>query len=276
MTLTSPIAAADGIPRQGSRRAADALLSGSAGLWFVVALFGQWAFVYYIAAFYGPSSLNGNFEAWRKNTHLIKGYVPGDSAGNAAFAVHALLAGYVAFGGALQLIPQIRNAVPVLHRWNGRVFVLTALGLSLTGLYMVWVRGATFDTLNAIAVSLNGVLIILCAGIAWRAAVKRDFASHRRWAMRTWLVANGQWFIRIGVIAYVIVTQGHAKIGPFFRVWEFGCYLVPLAILELYLRAKDKGGERARHAMAAGLAVLALLTGAATAVTYMFIWRPYI
>jgi hypothetical protein len=85
-------------------------LNGAAALWLAAALVGQWAFFYYIAAFYGSSTLSGHFEAWRRNTLLIKGYVPGDTAGNLTFGAHALLAGLIAFGGALQLIPQIRAA----------------------------------------------------------------------------------------------------------------------------------------------------------------------
>jgi Predicted membrane protein (DUF2306) len=256
--------------------AAVRALTASAAFWFAVAALGQWVFVYYIAVFYGASSLSGDFAAWRRNTHLIKGYVPGDTIGNLAFAAHALLAGYVAFGGAIQLIPAIRARAPALHRWNGRVFLGTALGLSLTGLYMVWGRGAAFDLVAAGAISLNAALIVVFGGLAWRAAVRRDFASHRRWALRTYLVANGQWFIRVGVIAWVIVNQGHAKIGPFFSFWQFGCYLVPLAVLELYLRAKDSAGPGGRYAMAGVLGVLTLVMGAGIAGAYLFIWRPYL
>jgi hypothetical protein len=269
---SSAAAFSDGSPPRMT--AANAALKGAATLWFAVAVIGQWTFFYYIAAFYGPSSLSGNFQAWSRNTFLIKGYVAGDTAGNLAFAAHALLAAVIAFGGALQLIPQIRTYAPTFHRWNGRVFLVTALALSVTGLYMVWVRGDSIDMLSAFATSLNAALIFVCAGFAWRTALQRDFPAHRRWAFRTYLVANGQWFIRVGVFAWIVVTQGHAKIGPFFRFWEFGCCLVPLAVLELYLRAKNKAGPRGRFAVAGGLAVLTVLMGVGIFGVTMFVWRP--
>lgn len=275
MTSTSSIEIASP-PTGWARRAADAVLTGSAAFWLMIALLGQWAFFYYIALFYGPSSLSGNFQAWTRNTHLIKGYVAGDTAGNLAFAVHALMAGYIAFGGGLQLFPQIRRAAPALHRWNGRVFMMAALGLSLTGFYMIWVRGATFNLLAATATTLNGVLIVLFVMLAWRSARARDFAAHRRHALRLYLVANGQWFIRIGFVGWMIVTQGHMKIAPFFRVWQFACYLLPLAILEIYLRIKDNGSPRARIVFAGTLVLLTLLMAASTAGAYMYIWRPYL
>ena len=84
---------------------ADTALSAAARLWFAVALIGQWAFVYYIANPYGPSTLTGHFQAWSRNTNLVKGYVAGDTAGNVFFGAHALMAAVIAFGGAIQLIP---------------------------------------------------------------------------------------------------------------------------------------------------------------------------
>ena len=263
----------------GLKSLADRALDGTAKFWLLAAVIGQWVFLYYITAFYGVSTLTGNFPAWRKNHALIKGHVPGDTAGNLAFAAHALLAGVIAFGGAVQLIPQIRARVPAIHRWNGRLFAVTALGVSVTGLYMVWVRGATQGLFGALAISLNAVLIIACVTLAWRAAITRDISVHRRWALRAYMVANGQWFFRVGVFAWIILNQGPVGIGdnfdgPFVRFWGFGCYLAPLAVLELYLRAKDRGGPRGRFAMAGGLTALAALTGMGIFGVYMFMWRP--
>ena len=115
---------------------ADTALRGAARLWFVTAVIGQWFFLYYLLVFYGPSTLTGDFQAWTRNRLLFKGYVAGDTAGNLAFAAHALLAAVIAFGGALQIVPQIRARALAFHRWNGRVFLVTAVGLSLSGLYM--------------------------------------------------------------------------------------------------------------------------------------------
>jgi hypothetical protein len=77
---------------------ADAALGAAGRLWFAVALIGQWAFVYYIANFYGPSTLTGHFQAWSRNANLVKGYVAGDTAGNVFFGAHALMAAVIASG----------------------------------------------------------------------------------------------------------------------------------------------------------------------------------
>ncbi len=57
--------------RHSLQNVADTALKATAGFWFLVAAIGQWAFLYYIVAFYGPSTLQGNFEAWSKNTFLL-------------------------------------------------------------------------------------------------------------------------------------------------------------------------------------------------------------
>jgi uncharacterized membrane protein len=239
-------------------RMASRALAGAAQLWLLVAVIGQWVFFYYIARFYGPSTLSGNFHAWTRNSNLIKGYVAGDGAGNLMFGAHALLAGVIAFGGALQLVPYLRVRASALHRWNGRLFMVTALGVSISGLYLIWVRGSSPTLLGAFATSLNAVLIIAFVIQAWRSAVARDIAEHRRWALRAYLVANGQWFTRVGVYAVGILAR--PVIEPFFVIWGFGCTLVPLAVLELYLRTRDQSGPAGQWAMAGALGGLTALT----------------
>jgi hypothetical protein len=258
---------------------ADVTLKAAARFWFVVAVIGQWAFLYYIFAFYGPSTVSGNFQAWTRNTFLIKGYVAGDTAGNLTFAAHALLAGVTSFGGALQLIPQIRARAIAFHRWNGRFFLLTALAVSFSGLYMEWVRGAQMNLAGAIGVSLNAVLIILFAALAWRFARRREIPTHRRWALRTYLVANAQWFTRVGFIAWVLVSRklfgiGDRLDGQFFLIWGFGSYLLPLAVLELYLRANESAGPRGRLAVAGGLVALTMLMAVGIFGVATFMWLP--
>jgi hypothetical protein len=239
---------------------ADTILKGAAGLWLAVALLGQWFFFYYILTFYGPSTASGNFAAWAKNGMLIKGYVAGDTAGNLAFAAHALLAAVIAFGGGLQLIPQMRARFPRFHRWNGRAFLVTAISLSVSGLYLIWVRHTNNSLVGAIAITGNAVLILGFAALAWRTAVARNFVAHRRWAMRLYLVSNAQWFTRVGFMAWVMAHGGKpVHMHAFFGVLEWACYLLPLAVLEIYLRARDGAGPVGKLAAAGLIGVMTLV-----------------
>ena len=132
---------------------AEAALSASARLWFVAAALGQWIFVTYVAAFYGPRLLEGGPDALQYYTNLANGHVPGDTAGNAALAGHVLLAVIIMGGGPLQLIPQIRSHFPAFHRWLGRTYMLTAVASSLAGLYLIWTRPLFGSLVNSLKIS---------------------------------------------------------------------------------------------------------------------------
>lgn len=243
------------------------LLRAASLFWFAVMLIGQWAFFYYIAAFYGASTFAGEFEIWNRLEALGRHpYIAGDTGGNIAYAAHALAAGFIAFGGILQLVPWIRTHAPAFHHWNGRLFLLTVTGLSLSGFYLVWVRHTSPSFIEGVATTINGALILSFAALTLRTAMARDIDSHSRWAMRLYLVSNAQWFLRVGIFAYFFVGRvfgAEVKFGdPFFHFWTWGCFLVPIAVLQLYFLARDHGGPLTRSAMAGALAVFTLLMGA--------------
>ncbi|HYD73182.1 MAG TPA: DUF2306 domain-containing protein [Candidatus Binatia bacterium] len=215
-------------------------LDAAAAFWFAVMLIGQWIFVYYIAAFYGGATLSGDFAAWNEHP-FVRGHVPGDTIGNLAFASHVMLAIVITFGGTLQLLPQIRARAAWLHRWNGRIFLVTSIAVSLAGFYMVWLREGATPEFHDLSISFNGALILLFAALAWRTAAARNITSHRRWALRTLMVVNGVYFIRLIFSGWILLTQSEPSTVTFY-VFELASFLLPLAILELYLRARDGGG----------------------------------
>jgi hypothetical protein len=159
------------------------------------------------------------------------------------------------------------------------VFLVLAYIMALGGLWMVWGRGTHLSVTADIATSLDGVLILLFATLAWRMAAKRRIDVHRRWAMRTFMVVNGVWFLRVGIMGWAMLTKGWGlddKLGgPAGIALTFGAYLIPLAVLELYLRAQDSHSVWYKHFI--GALVLAMTgfmcIGIAGAVAFM--WGPY-
>jgi hypothetical protein len=256
---------------------ANGALQRAASMWFLTAVAGQWLFVYYISAFYGPTAISGDYAAWDRNTNMTDGYVAGDAAGNAFFLAHVLAAAVLTFAGTLQLVPQIRAKAIAFHRWNGRLFMVAAIGGALAGLYLEWVRGTGLRSptglSSAFGVTLNAVLILAFAALAWRAVRHHDISSHRVWATRLFLVVNGTWFIRVGFRAWMALTGGAFGSSTFFTCWSFAAYLLPLAIYELYLRSKN-ATPLAQYAMAACLVVLTVVTGIGSIHTFFRNWAP--
>ncbi len=248
----------------------DTLLNAASLLWFVVMVVGQWVFLYFIASFYGPSTLSGDFAAWDANPFLSHGYVAGDDMGNFAFAGHVLMAAIVVLGGTLQLIPQIRARARWFHRWNGRVFLVTAMLVALTGLWIDVTREIVVEGIAAnFAISFNGVLVLILAALAWRAAARRDFVAHRRWALRAFMVINGVFFLRMLVFGYIVVAQAPPS-DLLFDVFSYLSYLLPLTLVELYIRAREGPGI-ARVAMS-GVVLASSLYMAAGIVGYAMIF----
>lgn len=279
MDATRPLPSLLDMPaRSSSTQAGGRVLTVAARSWFVVALLGQLMFVVYLLLFYGRASLQGDFAAWNKV--LARGYVPGDTAGNLVLGLHLLFAVIITVGGALQFIPTIRRRWPRLHRWNGRLYLMSALLMAIGGLALVWVRGGVVgDLAQHLGTSLNAVVIVCSVFFAFRHARARRFDLHRRWAVRLFLAVSGVWFFRIGLSLWLMVNQGPAGFdmatfsGPFLTALAFGQTLVPLAMAELYFRA-ERGGQGARMAVSACLIASTLLTAAGVAAAIMILWWP--
>lgn len=254
MTIAGPV--------QPSRAVAAA-----ARFWYVVAAAGMLLFAAYIAISYGRAALGGAPGESRT--------VAGDGLGNAMLGVHLLFAGLLTAIGVLQLIPPLRRRAPGLHRGLGRVFMVGAVLASLTGFYLVWVRGTVGGPVMQIATSLNGVLIIAFAWAAWRSARERRFVDHRRWALRLFIAASGVWFFRVGLMAWLMVWQAPVGFdpktftGPFVTTLNFAQFLLPLAVLELYLRVRGRGMVLALTLVLLGLVTALGIVGAA-----MGLWMP--
>ncbi len=257
---------------------ADKTLRAAAVFWFLTAVIGQWIFVYYLVVHYGGTAVQGDWAAWSQGGP--QGMIPGDTLGNVSMAMHILLAIIVMFGGPLQLIPKIRSRFPTFHRWNGRTFILGAVAGSVFGLYMIWTRGSVGAPIQHIGTSLDGILIMVFAVIAVRFAVARNIVRHRRWALRLFMAVSAVWFFRIGLMAWIILNGGPVGFdpetftGPFLIFLSFGQYLVPLAILELYLRTQDSAGAAGRFTMAGFLLLATLVMGVGIFGATMGMWLP--
>ena len=243
--------------------AARAALQMSAVAWFIPALIGQWFFAYHVAETYFTSALANNYAAW--NDRLFVGLVAGDTVGNAALVGHLIIAFIVTIGGPLQLIPQIRAHAPAFHRWNGRVYIVTGIITSLAALYMVWTRDTFGPDILELAVSANGVLILVFAVITLRYAMARNIDAHQRWALRTFMMMSGVWFTRImyrflGAFPGDIPGTTDDMAGPVNVVVGFASFLLPLAALELYFLAKRSASASVKFAVATLVLAAAVAT----------------
>ena len=266
--------------QHATRDRSKTALTVAARFWFATAVIGQWIFVAYIMGFYGAAALRGDFEAWNKV--FPRGHIAGDTLGNFSIGLHLLLAVLITLGGQLQLVPQVRALAPALHRWNGRVFLVAVVSTSLVGLYLVWGRGGSSgDLMQHLGISLDAVMILLCASLAVRHAMAGNIATHRRWALRLFMVVNAVWFFRVGLMFWLLVNSGPVGFdaksftGPFLSFLSFADVLLPLAVLELYLRAQDGGSVTGRTVTVALVVTLTVAMAIGICVATIGMWLPH-
>lgn len=252
-------------------------LQGAGVVWFVAAAIGQAAFIIFILGYYGPRTVLGDYPAWN-DKGLIDGYIAGDGIGNFVFIAHVLLASVVTLCGLMQLVPAIRQKSPWAHRWSGRIFLSLSLVMAISGVWLTLVRGTFLSTVSSVAILLDAVLILVFAVLAWRYALARRFDVHKRWAMRTFMVVSGVWFLRVGLMAWAILTRGAGMdgtlSGPADTVIVFGSYLIPLAILEAYFWAQRSRSGVVRGGVTALVLVSAAYTALGSAGAIFLMWGP--
>ena len=253
-------------------------LARAAAAWFAVGVTGQLLFAFSVAAFYGLSAVRGHWPSW--NRFMTHGYVAEQAVGNGMVALHLAAATLVVVSGALQLVPQVRKKAPVLHRWNGRLYLTCAVLASLAGLFMLWNRGAVGDAWQHAATTMNALLVVAFATMTLRCAVARDFPRHRRWALRLYVAVLGVWFFRIALALWLGVFQGPFGFdsttftGPALTAIAFGSFLLPLAVVELYWRATEPSSNDGRAVAAGVLAVATLATGLGATGAGLGTWLP--
>lgn len=255
-------------------------LNAAAKSWFVVAVSGQMIFLLYIVAYYGRSAARGDYAAWNKV--LVNGHIAGDAANNAAIISHIFIAAFVTLAGPLQLIPAIRARFPTFHRWTGRLYLVTAVIASFAGLFLVWARHPGGSFLQHVAISINALLIIGAAWFVVRHARARQLATHRRWALRLFLLVSGSWFFRVELMFWIAINGGplgfdpKTFLGPALDVLSFLQFLLPLAVLELYFRARSSPGPVLRMTTAGTLFLMTAAMGLGILVASKGMWLPLI
>ncbi|SDQ81630.1 DUF2306 domain-containing protein [Pseudoxanthomonas sp. CF125] len=254
-------------------------LGRSASAWMILALCGQWIFATYVLIFYGSAVLADDWSRW--NQVLPRGYVAGDTAGNLVVLSHLAFTVLVVLAATIQMLPIVRRHWPRIHRMSGRAFLVSALVLGLGGLIMSLFRGGSNDGIRQAAGVLNTLMIVIFAAMAWRMAMVRRFAVHRKWALRLFMAVAGVWFFRIGLMLWLVIFQAPVGFdpktftGPFLTFLSYAKFLLPLLFLEIYFAA-EKSGSTAKWITSGTLAVLCLGTGVGIAGATVMLWLPHL
>jgi len=146
--------------------------------------------------------------------------------------VHVGAGGLLLCLGPLQFVGELRRRQPGLHRWSGRLTLIAAAAVGLTGLYLgvlVPYAGVT----EAVPTALFGSLFLVFALLAYLAVRRKDYMRHREWMLRMIALAVGVGTIRLVGLGLVALGMGLRElIGPSFTIG----WVITLLTAEWWIR----------------------------------------
>ncbi|SDD65693.1 Predicted membrane protein [Paenibacillus sp. UNCCL117] len=98
---------------------------------------------------------------------------------------HILLAIVSLVTGPIGAIRKIRQQSPALHRWNGRIYIVSILLNFIPGLYVSWFAAGGLTVAGFL------VLNILWLGTTWLGYVyirRKDVVRHSQWILRSFFL----------------------------------------------------------------------------------------
>lgn len=131
--------------------------------------------------------------------------------------IHIISATFYCVVGAFQFHPGLRRRRPRWHRIAGRILVPMGIAAPLSGLWMNAVYALPADSYGPLWVArwVFGLGMVASIVIAFRAVLRRDFATHRAWMIRGYAIgiaAGTQvftsliWFLIVGDMASTTTT----------------------------------------------------------------------
>jgi Predicted membrane protein (DUF2306) len=147
--------------------------------------------------------------------------------------VHAGFAATALILGPFQFVRSLRQARPWLHRWVGRTYAVCSLVAGAAGLVLAF--GARTGLVSTAGFGCLGALWIAATTLAWRAALGRRFAEHRRWMIRSYAMTFAAVTLRIYLPFAFVSPWGYDNA---YRAISFLAWVPNVIVAELYLRRR--------------------------------------
>ncbi|MEZ4800610.1 MAG: DUF2306 domain-containing protein [Flavobacteriales bacterium] len=149
------------------------------------------------------------------------------------YILHLFTAIFPLVLGPFQFIPTIRKKYPAFHKRIGKIYLVGSLLGSLSALYL----GMTIDLEGSIlSITLLAITWLFMVVAAWITARRKNFKSHRLFAIRTYVLALVFIFLRLLGDLPQEKLFFYIK-SPEIRdaTLEWASWIIPLLILELMI-----------------------------------------
>jgi uncharacterized membrane protein len=159
--------------------------------------------------------------------------------------IHVVAAMIALLVGPLQFVRRLRTRRPAVHRAAGKLYVAAIAIGSPAG--FVLALGTSAGPLAASGFAMVAVLSIIFTWRGWRAAMRRRFAEHRDWMLRSWAITAAAITLRLLLPASAMLGLRFYAAYP---VIAWLPWLINLALVEYLIRRGRDSNRRP-----AGLAI---------------------
>lgn len=145
-------------------------------------------------------------------------------------------AGFVLLG-MMQFSTRLRQKVPMLHRWSGRVLVAGGLGLAFASFWMNFRYPNTNDSgLHDALQTMASVALLGCLGFGIRAIKAGKIRPHRAWMTRAYALCLGAGTQTLFLLPLFAI--GHPPPVLIQDIVYGGAWVVNLAVAEWWIRRR--------------------------------------
>lgn len=155
-------------------------------------------------------------------------------AGLPILLVHAFASSIAMAAGLFQFWPRLRQQRRNLHRWLGRAYLTACLIGGLAGLAMAW--GCMQGEWARWGFGLLAVSWLTTGTFAYRAALRRDFAEHRRWMVRSFALTFAAVTLRL-YMPFCLIVPG-LPYAPMYQAIAWLCWVPNLLFAEWWLNRR--------------------------------------
>jgi uncharacterized membrane protein len=153
--------------------------------------------------------------------------------------VHAGFASTALLTGAIQFNSKLRRRWPTFHRRTGRIYGSSCLIGASAGLILA--MGSNAGPIASAGFGSLAVAWFYSTWLGWQRARTGQFASHRRWMIRSWALTLSAVTLR----AYLPLSEmsGLPEL-PAYRAISFLCWIPNILVAELLLRREAANAQR--------------------------------
>ncbi len=137
--------------------------------------------------------------------------------------------------GPLQLLRGLRSRFPLVHRWSGRVLLVTGIPLAGSALYIVWLAPGAGWRETAV-VTVFALVFVVSGAMGWTAIRRGDRGRHREWMIR--FLAAGLAISTVRLVAVLIaIAATRISVESAFVLSMVVGWVMTLGLAEAWIRA---------------------------------------